>query len=285
MQEWLQNLVKRFTKLTWGSVLPYIILLAAAVVLVILLVKKSSRKCIYATAGVMVAALAAALAIQFPTSSNGGLELDGTQMNWFYSPAFWIGILCIVGLAAIVMLVRQSKWSTQMLVSGALCVALSFILSCIVVYRLPQGGSVTAASMLPIMLFSWIYGPVAGICAGLVHGILQMVQGVYIVHPLQLLLDYVFPFAVLGLAGFIRSEKLMPLSVAAGGFARFLMHFLSGFIFFASYAPEGQAPIIYSLVYTASYMLPDIAICLVIVCIPQLRHALTRLRQQLNAPE
>lgn len=280
MQEWLQNLVEKFTELTWSSVLPYIVVALAAIALIILVVKKAPKPAIFSVAVVMIAALAAVLAINFPTADNGMLELDGAQMSWFYSPAFWIGVLCLIGLMVLVLLVRRQHWTTQMLVSGALCVALSFVLSCIVLYRLPQGGSVTAASMLPIMLFAWMYGPVAGICAGLVHGILQLVQGVYVVHPVQLLLDYIFPFAALGLAGLFRKDNQMWLGILVAGVARFIVHFLSGYVFFASYAPAEQGPFIYSVGYNASYMVPEIAICLVIIMIPQLRSALIKLRNR-----
>lgn len=278
MQTWFANLVEAFTELTWSSVLPYAILVLAAAALIILVAKKAGKPAIITAAAVMVAALAAVVAMNFPTAANGMLELDGVDMHWFYSPVFWIAILCLVGLLVLVMLIRRQQWTTRMLVTGALCVALSFVLSCIALYRLPQGGTITAASMLPIMLFSWMYGPIAGVCAGLVHGILQLVQGVYVIHPIQLLVDYIFPFAALGLAGLFRQEKNLWLGVLTAGVARFISHFISGYVFFASYAPVEQGPFLYSLVYNGSYMLPEIIICLAIVLIPQVRRALLRLR-------
>jgi thiamine transporter len=41
-------------------------------------------------------------------------------------------------------------------------------------------------------------------------------------------------------------------------------HVLSGVIFFASYAPEGQNVWIYSLVYNASFMAPSVIITAVV---------------------
>jgi len=98
-----------------------------------------------------------------------------------------------------------------------------------------------------------------------------------VVHPIQLLLDYVLPFAVLGVAGFFKKEKLMPLGAAVAGFGRFVVHFISGFVFFYMYAPEGQSVFMYNLIYNGSYMLPDTIICVVLLCIPQVRSAMMQI--------
>ena len=128
--------------------------------------------------------------------------------------------------------------------------------------------------MLPLMLFAWCYGPVPGIAAGLVYGTLQLLQDFYVVHPLQLLLDYMFAFTALGLAGLF--PKSLNLGILTAGITRLLMHVISGFVFFGSYAPEGQHPLLYSLAYNASVILPDLAICLILANIPALRRSLVR---------
>ena len=64
----------------------------------------------------------------------------------------------------------------------ALCsmmVALSFVLSYIKVYSMPQGGSVTPGSMLPIILFSAAFGMGPGLLSGLAYGVLQYLQGLF----------------------------------------------------------------------------------------------------------
>ncbi len=121
------------------------------------------------------------------------------------------------------------------------------------------------------------YGPTAGVAAGTIYGVLQLVQGAYVVHPIQLLLDYVLPFAVLGIAGFFKKEKLMPLGAALAGLCRFLVHFISGFVFFYMYAPEGQSVFMYNLIYNGSYMLPETVICVVLLLIPQVRRAMLQI--------
>ena len=42
---------------------------------------------------------------------------------------------------------------------------------------------------------------------------------------------------------------------------RFVCSFLSGWIIWGVYAPEGQAPWLYSLVYNGGYMLPNTVLC------------------------
>ncbi len=49
--------------------------------------------------------------------------------------------------------------------------------------------------------------------------------------------------------------------------ARFLCHFVSGVVFFASYAPEGWNPYLYSASYNAAYLVPSLAVALVTVVV------------------
>ena len=104
----------------------------------------------------------------------------------------WIALAVLVALGAIFLTISRTsrKWNAKMLSFGALSVALSFVLSCIRLYRMPQGGSVTPASMLPIMLFSAAFGVGPGLLSGLVYGILQYLQGGWFVNVWQFALDY-----------------------------------------------------------------------------------------------
>ena len=63
---------------------------------------------------------------------------------------------------------KSSKWTTKMLVTGAVCLAMSYLLSYLTLWEMPMGGSVTVFSMLPLMIFSWMYGVVPGMTAGVV---------------------------------------------------------------------------------------------------------------------
>lgn len=190
--------------------------------------------------------------------------------------ATW-GCLAALIVVAVILIFCRKKWNTRMVTYGAVCIALSFILSCIRLYRMPQGGSITPGSMLPMMMYSYAFGPAAGIAAGAVYGLLQLLQDFYVTHPISLLMDYVLAFAMLGLAGF--SKKKLCWGVLMAGAGRWFWHFLSGFIFFAEYAWDGWNPVVYSGVYNAIVVFPDVLICFVIALIP----AIDRLANDLKA--
>ena len=140
---------------------------------------------------------------------------------------------------------------------AAVLIALATALSLFKIYRLPQGGSVTPASMVPIMILAMRRGLKYGLAAGAVFGLIRLYLGPYVVHPVQLLLDYPLAFGALGLAGIFkgRERPLFAVAGAAVGIGgRFLCHWLSGIVFFAEYAPAGQHPAIYSAVYNGSYL-------------------------------
>ncbi|MEE8570486.1 MAG: energy-coupled thiamine transporter ThiT, partial [Candidatus Bathyarchaeia archaeon] len=44
-------------------------------------------------------------------------------------------------------------------------------------------------------------------------------------------------------------------------------HFLSGFLFFAEYAPEGMNPIVYSAIYNGSYLVGEVIVSAIITYI------------------
>ncbi len=168
------------------------------------------------------------------------------------------------------------KFDTRMLVYGAMCIAIAFLLSYIRFYRMPQGGSITPASMLPIMMYAYAFGPLPGVICGFAYGILQIIQDPYFVHPVQVILDYFLSFGALSFAGCFK-KNILP-GIVAACFGRFIFQFLSGMVFFGMFAPEGQSPFVYSLIYNASVVFPDGAICFIVACIPQFRAMLNRMR-------
>jgi len=165
---------------------------------------------------------------------------------------------------------NESKvtFSTKIIAETVVFVALATVLSYIKFFDLPQGGSVTAASMVPIIWLALRRGPKVGLFAATVYGVVQLAlgpEGIY--YPAQVLLDYPIAFGLLGLAGFFQKRPFLGVNIGIIG--RFLAHFLSGIIFFASYAPEGMHPAIYSAVYNGSYLLPELAISIYIVYLLQ----------------
>lgn len=170
----------------------------------------------------------------------------------------------------------KNKFSTQFLVQAGIMIAIATVLSYIKIFQMPQGGSVTAGSMIPIMLIGLIYGPKKGIITGIVHGLLQALLEGYVVHPLQFLLDYPIAFGCLGLSG-IFSNKLKSLKinnlkkylyiiigVLISILGRFVSHVISGSIFFKEYAGADN-PWIYSIIYNSTYLLVEFAISSVVL--------------------
>ena len=178
----------------------------------------------------------------------------------------WItfAALVVLGIVLLVIARSQKKWNTKMLAFGALSIALSFVLSCVRLFRMPNGGSVTPASMLPVMLFSAAYGVGPGFLAGLVYGFLQALQGgVAFVDFGQFMLDYVLAFTLLGLAGLAKKlPKTWGLycAIIIAAIARVLCHTLAGVLFWET-APWA------SFVYNITYLGPDTLICVVLAFI------------------
>ena len=164
-------------------------------------------------------------------------------------------------------------FSTRALSEIVVVIALSTVLSYIKIYHLPQGGSITAGSMVPLLWLSLRRGAKIGLFASIVYGIVQLLVEPFVYHPVQVLLDYPLAFGALGLAGFFTSYALI--GVAVGIFGRFVSHLLSGVIFFAEYAPEGMSPIVYSAIYNGSYLIGELIVSAVLTYIIIKRGLLT----------
>ncbi|MFB3888552.1 MAG: energy-coupled thiamine transporter ThiT [Candidatus Bathyarchaeia archaeon] len=153
---------------------------------------------------------------------------------------------------------HKHKFPTKILAEIPIFVALATALSFIIVYTLPQGGSITAGSMVPIIWLALRRGPRIGLAAGTLYGLIQFAILPYVVDPVQVLLDYPLAFGVLGVAGFFK--KYPVLGGAAGITGRFIMHFAAGVVYWAPlYAPELN-PFVYSAVYNGSYLLPELVV-------------------------
>ena len=137
--------------------------------------------------------------------------------------------------------------------------------------------------MLPIMIFSYVYGVKKGLLVGLAYGALQMFQDLFAVHWLQVFLDYGVAFMALALAGLFR-KKVSPTTFFFGmliaGVVRFAAHTVSGAIFFAEYAPVEQNVWLYSMGYN-SFVFIDLAICMVV----GMMFAITRIIKPLKLKE
>lgn len=173
------------------------------------------------------------------------------------------------------------KITTKQLVFSAAAMALALVCSMIKFADLPVGGSVTLFSMLFIVLIGYWYGPYVGILAGVAYGLLQFViEPIFYTLP-QLLFDYPLPFGALGLAGFFSERKWgLQAGYAAGVFGRYLFHVISGVIFFGAFAPEGMHPLVYSIGYNATYIVPEAVITLILISLPPVARALQYVKRQ-----
>ena len=200
-----------------------------------------------------------------------------TGMHWY--TAVIVVVLLVMGI----MLTKKSQWTTRRLAYAAMCIAIAFVLSCIKLFRMPQGGSVTPAAMLPLILFCMACGPVQGLAVGCAFGLLQLIEDPYVIHPVQLILDYPAAYGAMCVACLanLLPEKAkrfrLPLGVALGYVARLVMAVLSGVIFFAEYAGD-QNVILYSLGYNAAYLAPEMVIAVLISLIPGMARLVETIR-------
>ena len=165
-------------------------------------------------------------------------------------------------------------------------VALAFVLDYVAnIYSgwfWPFGGSISI-SLVPLAVIAFRYGWVAGFLSGFTMGLLQLLTGAYIMHPIQVLFDYPLPYAVLGFAGFFASKVnavevgrrslYIWLATGIGSIARLVCHIISGVVFFADYAPEGMNPVVYSVGYNTPFVLASYILSAIILVILYKRYA------------
>ena len=153
--------------------------------------------------------------------------------------------------------------NTRVLAEMAIMVALATILSTIKHVSMPYGGSVTAGSMVPILLIAFRRDIKVGITTGVIYGLVQMMIDGWFYSPIGMILDYPFAFGILGIAALFRKQPIVGVVVGIAG--RFVGHFISGVVFFGMYAPEGMSPVIYSALYNAGYLIPELIISAVLI--------------------
>lgn len=153
--------------------------------------------------------------------------------------------------------------------------AFATILSLLKIVDLPYGGSVTAFSMLPIILIAYRYGAAWGSFTALAYSILQLLTGLKTVMGVDalsaaavILLDYILAFTVLGVAGVFRGRLGSQGAELTAGTVlacvlRYVFHVISGCTVWAGLSiPDSQA-LLYSLAYNATYMVPETLVTVV----------------------
>lgn len=176
-------------------------------------------------------------------------------------PSAALCLFALFFLLVALLKIKQVRLSVSMAASSGLMLAMAVILTAFPFYRMPNGGSVTLGGMLPLFFISFAYGPEVGMLAGFAYSLMNLVMAPYILHPVQVLFDYPLPFMALGLAGCFPRHHMAGITAAVA--VRLFFHFLSGVVFFGSYASAGTSIYLYSFVTNLTYLLPNLVICLV----------------------
>ena len=258
--------------LFWPLLATAIAFIACAIAVCVKPSKKTNIICLCVCAAlVLVSLVCIGLNYVFGSAlEDNWLEEGQVQTLWLYVSSILV-IAVIVTLGIILGKDYKNEADSKSVAYAGICIALSFALSYLRIVKMPQGGSITVASLLPLMVYSFMFGTKKGVFAGMIYGIMQAVQDTYILHPAQFLLDYPVAFAAIGLAGAFANvkalEKLPQIQFALGaivaGAGRFVSHLLSGIFAFGAFAPEGQSAFAYSLGYQAAYVFPDILIVII----------------------
>ncbi|MGN0330907.1 MAG: energy-coupled thiamine transporter ThiT [Kineothrix sp.] len=195
-----------------------------------------------------------------------------------------IAVMLVVLLAACFISGQKGggrSFSTRQLAFSAMAMALAMVTSMIKVVDLPMGGSVTLLSMLFISLTGYWFGLRAGLMTAVAYGFLQLIVDPYIISLPQMLTDYIFAFGALGLSGiFSKARNGMVKGYIAGVLGRYFFAFLSGMIFFGSYAADyNMSAPVYSLVYNGSYIGLEAAATLVLISLPPVSRGLARVKE------
>lgn len=196
---------------------------------------------------------------------------------------------------------------TKKLVTTAMLMAFALILSLIQIFQLPFGGSITLVSMLPMAFVGYMYGTKWGVFAAFIYSVLQLITGMGTVSAFFLpgdsqmalgnavcicVIDYILAYTSLGFGGIFKNKlKSRTAEICFGSIValmlRYIMHIISGAIFFGAWAEwffadssglsqisamsgfcdwvmktmSGNAlSIFYSIVYNGAYMIPEIVI-------------------------
>ncbi len=177
-------------------------------------------------------------------------------------------LILIIGALAFFFGKREKVNHTKAVVYAGVMIALSFALSYVRLFHLPQGGSVTLASLLPLLLYSYAFGARRGVLVGLICGLLQFIQEPIIYHPAQFLLDYPIAFSAIGLSGILfrtptANKKILRFVLGAvfAGLIRYASHVISGIFVFYVWAPEAYGAVAWGFLYN-TFVFADIAIAI-----------------------
>lgn len=163
---------------------------------------------------------------------------------------------------------------------GTLFAALAIVLSLI---PTNIGTAFTISlGMIPLTLFAFRQGIIAATAAGFLWGVLHFLLGIAsILHPLQGFIEYFVAFAFVGFAGIVmqplqaafkennrvKQYQYIIIGTIVGTIARFFWHFIAGYYFWGSYAPEGMNPVWYSFIANGGSALATGIVTCIVLCV------------------
>ena len=211
----------------------------------------------------------------------------GEQLQTFFSSTAGKVLVIAIIIVILALILKGSKKEekpvdVKALTISSLLIALSVILGNIKIFEMPQGGSITLMSILPIVLCGYLLGTKRGVLAGICVGLLNLIFGPYIIHPVQLFLDYPIAYGALGLSGLVSNSKNgLTKGYLIGLAGRYICAFLSGWIFFGAYAPESFNAVTWSLWYNFTYLAAEGILTIIIINIPSVKKAFQSLKAQI----
>ena len=185
-----------------------------------------------------------------------------------------VAALLLFAVIALLCIGSNKRYDAKRIAFAGVTVGLSFALSFVKVSPVTSGGSVTLASMLPLLLYAYFYGARDGLLVGVIFGLLNFLSGPWILTPMTFVLDYPLAYASIALMGFAKKFGKNPLlQVIFGVLAvyafRFSCHFFSGVIYFMENSiwvdfPDWalSGPFVYSFIYQCLYLPLDMLITL-----------------------
>ncbi len=208
--------------------------------------------------------------------------MSGEVLQSFFEsvPGQITTVAVIFVLLLLVMRTNKKTNDVSVLVKTSILLAVTFVLNQVTLFRMPQGGSITAFSMFALFLVSYLFGPRQGILAGLAYGLIDLVINPYVIHPVQLFMDYPLGFGAIGIGGLLRNTNYgMIKGYCLGVLGRYLVVVLSGIIFWGIYAAEGFSAVSWSFFYNMTYILPEVIATVAILSIPKVRDVFDRYKQ------
>lgn len=204
---------------------------------------------------------------------------DGGQLK---TPGIilFVAIIIVALLALSILNGRKQKqaMSTKQLAFSSICMALAFALSNVKLFSAPMGGSITLMSTFFITIVGSMYGTYVGVITGAAYGLLQLIVNPWLVHPIQILVDYPLAFGALGLSGlFAKSKYGVMKGYLAGIAGRLVFAVISGVVFFAEYA-QGQNVFWYSFTYNISYIGIEGIITIAVLALPAVKQGIMQIK-------